>query len=514
MNQSKTRLAAKGIVTGFINKIVTMFLPFIVRTIMIYTIGVQYIGLNSVFTSILSILSFAELGFGNVMVYSMYKPIADKDNKKLSALLNLYKKLYRIIGTVILAVGLAIMPFIRKFIHGEYPSDVNLYVLYLIFLFNSVISYWLFAYKSSMLSAHQMYYVTNNISTVISIMMNAGEILALLLIRNYYVYVIMIPLATIANNLYVAYITKKMYPDIIPSGTVDKETSDDIRKNVLSGIGHKLGPTATTSIDNLVVSSYAGLVLAGVYNNYNYIITTVTAFVSLVFGNFVAGIGNSLLTESPEKNYEDFKFFTFLNSLLVGWSAVCILCLSQSFMWLWVGRNNGEEYMYSMTAVIILVIMYYVQQIRAIVTSYKTAAGMWYADRLKPYVATIANAILDIVLFPIFGVEGILLSTIFARAAIGIPWETNAFFKGYFKQPQIPYYLTIVKYALVTVVVGIISYFVCRILPDYNWWWLLIKGIVCSLCSAALFLVIYVRNPHMKRLFSFICRKLKRITSK
>lgn len=97
MNQSKTRLAAKGIVTGFINKIVTMFLPFIVRTIMIYTIGVQYIGLNSVFTSILSILSFAELGFGNVMVYSMYKPIADKDNKKLSALLNLYKKLYLII---------------------------------------------------------------------------------------------------------------------------------------------------------------------------------------------------------------------------------------------------------------------------------------------------------------------------------------------------------------------------------------------------------------------------------
>lgn len=509
MNQSKTKLAAKGIVTGFINKIVTMVLPFAVRTIMIYTIGMQYIGLNSVFSSILSILSFAELGFGNVMVYSMYKPIAEKDNDKLCALLNLYKKLYQIIGIIILAVGLVIMPFIKHFINGEHPADVNLYVLYLIFLFNSVISYWLFAYKGSMLSAHQMYYVQNNINTIISVLMSVGQILALLLIKNYYVYVIMIPLSTIANNIYIAYVTKKMYPDVIPNGTVDKETSNDIKKNVLSGIGHKLGPTATTSIDNLVVSSYAGLIMAGVYNNYNYIITAVTGFVSLVFGNFVAGIGNSLLTESKEKNYEDFKFFTFLNTLLVGWSSVCILCLCQPFMWLWVGRNNGEDHMYSMAAVVILVIMYYVQQIRAIVTSYKTAAGMWYADRLKPYVATIANAILDIVLFPFWGVVGILLSTIFARAAIGIPWETNAMFKGYFKQPQIPYYLTIGKYALITAFIGVLSYLACMALPDESWAWLLVKGIVCAVCTALLYLLIYFRNPHMKRLLSFIGRRLK-----
>ncbi len=509
MNQSKTRLAAKGIITGFVNKIVTILLPFVVRTIMIYTIGMQYIGLNSVFTSILSILSFAELGFGNVMVYSMYKPIAEKDNEKLCALLNLYKKLYQIIGIIILAVGLAIMPFVKHFINGEYPDDVNLYILYLIFLFNSVISYWLYAYKSSMLSAHQMYYVQNNINTIISICMSVGEIIALLLVKNYYVYIIMIPIATIANNIYIARITNKMYPNVIPVGTVDKETSNEIMKNVLSGIGHKLGPTATTSIDNLVISSYAGLIIAGIYNNYNYIITAVTGFVSLVFGNFVAGIGNSLLTENREKNYEDFKFFTFLNSLLVGWSSVCILCLCQPFMWLWVGRNNGEDHMYSMAAVVILVIMYYVQQIRAIVTSYKTAAGMWYADRLKPYVATIANAILDIVLFPYFGVVGILLSTIFARAAIGIPWETNAMFKGYFKQPQIPYYLTIAKYALVTAVIGFLNYLICILIPDQNWIWLMIKGVVSAVCAALLFLLVYIRNPHMKRLLLFISRRLK-----
>ena len=504
MNESKKKLAAKGILAGFLNKVVTMVLPFVLRTVMIYTIGSEYLGLNSVYSSILTILSFAELGFGNVMVYSMYRPIAEGNKEKLCALLNLYKKLYRIIGTIILLIGLAIAPFLRHFIHGSYPSDVNLYVLYGVYLFDAVIGYWLFAYKSSLLSAHQLYYIDSNVGTVLASIKFSIQIILLLLFKNYYCYVVVLPIFAVLSNIATAIITKRRFPDITAKGEVDQETAREIRKNVLAGVGHRLGPTATTSVDNLVVSSYAGLIMASVYSNYNFIVTTVTGFISLVFGSFVAGIGNSLVTETREKNYEDFKFFTFMNSVLVGWSAICILCLSQPFMWLWVGERNGTEYMYPMAAVVLLAFMYYVQQIRAIVTAYKTAAGMWYADRLKPYVATIANAILDIVLFPTFGVVGIILSTIFARALIGIPWETNAMFKRYFKQPQIPYYKTLLKYLFITVLIGTVSYFACGLLPDGGLLWLAVKAVFCAVFTALLFVIFYCRNTYMRRILSEI----------
>lgn len=508
MDNNKTRLAIKGIVTGFLNKGVNMVLPFISRTVMIYTIGAQYLGLNSVFTSILSILSFAELGFGNVMVYSMYKPIAEHDDQKLCALLNLYKKLYRIIGTIILITGLSIMPFIKVFVHGECPNDVNLYILYGIYLFNSVSSYLLFAYKGSLLAAHQMYYVSNNASTVIILLTYASQIFSLLVFRSYYLYVVIIPLSTIANNLVIANITQKYYPNIKPEGKVDKDLAKDIKKNVLAGIGHKLGPAATTSIDNLVVSSNVGLVMAAVYNNYNFILTTVTGFISLVFGSYLAGIGNSIVTESVDKNYEDFKAFTFMNSILTGWSAICILCLSQPFMWLWVGKNQGTNYMLSFGSVIILAIMYYAQQIRSVVQSYKMAAGMWYADRYKPYVTAGANAILDILLIKQFGITGILLSTIFARACIGIPWETHAMFKNYFKRSQAPYYLSILKYAFVTVVIGAVSYIICSYIPDDTWGMFMVKAFICACITAMMFVMVYIKNEYMsktiRRLYGFI----------
>lgn len=509
MNKMKTTLAIKGIFAGSVNRAISLLLPFVGRTVLIYTIGAQYLGLNSVFTSILSILSFAELGFGNVMVYSMYKPIAEHNEEKVKALLNLYRQLYRFIGLIVMVIGLAIMPFIRYLIKGDYPADVNLYLLYIIYLFNSVVSYWLFTYKSSLLEAHQMYYAGHNISTIITLLTYTCQILALLFFKNYYVYIIFVPMATIATNIGVAITTRRYYPNIKAEGTVDQETKRSIRRNVLAGIGHKLGPSATTSVDNLVVSSLSGLTLAAVYSNYNFILTTVTGFVSLVFSSFIAGIGNSLIVESKEKNYEDFKFFTFINNILTGWSAICILCLSQPFMYLWIGKSKGAEYMYSSVTLIILVFMYYAQQIRTIVQSYKTAAGMWYIDRYKPYVAAILNAILDIVLFKAIGINGVLLSTIFARVVVGLPWETHAMFKEYFKQPKWPYYKSLLKYLLISVIIGTICYFVCNLIPYANIWWLILRTVVCVLLVSAFYIVAYWKNAYVKRSIEKISMLLK-----
>ena len=163
------------------------------------------------------------------------------------------------------------MPFLRYFIHGSYPADINLYILYGIFLLNTVAGYWMFAYKESLLSAHQMYYVNSNISTVMVAVTDVVQIVILLTIKNYYAYIIILPLKTVLRNIVVAVSTKKLFPQYRAEGRVDRETARSIRKNVLAGISHRLGPAATASVDNLVVSSFSGLILASVYSNYNYI---------------------------------------------------------------------------------------------------------------------------------------------------------------------------------------------------------------------------------------------------
>lgn len=514
MNQEKNRLAAQGIFWGYVNLAVKSILPFISRTIMIYTIGAEYIGLDSVFTSILQILSFAELGFGNVMVYSMYKPIAEQNTEKICSLLNLYKRLYRIIGCITIVVGVAFIPFLENFCSAEKPGNINIYILYVIYLINTSVSYLLFTYKESLLSAHQMYYVSSNINTITMICKNVAQMLILLLFHNYYVYVIVIPLSTILNNLGVAVTVKKIFPLYLPKGKVDRDTAKDIRKNVLAGLGHKLGPSATTSIDNLVVSSYLGLTMAAIYTNYNYILSLVSMISSQVFNSFVAGIGNSIITETREKNYEDFKRFTFINCLLAGWCTICLCCMSQNFMWIWVGNRRGANFVLDLRTTVIFGIMFYVQQIRAIVQVYKSAAGMWYADRWKPYISTVINCILDIALVGKIGITGILLSTIFARAAIGFPWETSVIFKEFFKQKQLPYYGTILKYTCVTVVIGIITYGVCFFLPNQNMVCLIFRGIICVIIPFCGYYLIYMKNSYMrevKKTVIGIFQKIKKV---
>ena len=147
MKIQRSKNAKRNIIYGTINRLTSLIFPFIIRTVMIYYMGVEYVGLGGLFSSILSFLSLAELGIGTALVYSMYKPIATDDVDSICALLKLYRKLYFIIGCIIFSVGLALAPFLRFIISQDVPDDVNIYILYLIYLLNTVISYWFFGYK-------------------------------------------------------------------------------------------------------------------------------------------------------------------------------------------------------------------------------------------------------------------------------------------------------------------------------------------------------------------------------
>lgn len=352
---SRTKNAVRNIGWGITYKVSTLLLPFVVRTVMIYSLGSEYLGLSSLFTSVLNVLSLAELGVGSAMVYAMYKPVAENDTDTVCALLNLYRKIYKIIGTIIIVMGMAIMPFLRNFISGDTPDDVNIYTLFTIYLFNTAGSYLLFAYQASVLNASQRSDVASKVNMFTGIIKNLLQIIVLLFWRNYYGYVILLPITSCAANIILAVCARNMYPQYVCRGKVKPQLAKEIKGKVMALFAVKITSVIYNSVDSIVISAFLGLVALAKYNNYYYIMNAVISIVTVVFTSIVSSIGNSIVLESDEKNYKDYMNLSFVNAWIVGWCTVCLFCLYQPFMRLWV----GESLMYEMGVVICFCVYFY-----------------------------------------------------------------------------------------------------------------------------------------------------------
>ena len=228
IENSRLYNSLRNIFYGILKYTISFIFPFIIRTIMIKKFGSEYTGLGSLFSSILQVLNLSELGFSSAVVFSLYEPIAQNDLTKISALMLFYKKIYRIVGIVIASIGIIICPFISFFISGSYPRDINIYFLFLMFLANTVLSYVFYGYKSALLVANQRIDIENKVQIISNLVCYFLQILVLLFIRNYYIYVIAIIFGTIINNITLCLISKKIFPEIKEAGILSKEEQKNI----------------------------------------------------------------------------------------------------------------------------------------------------------------------------------------------------------------------------------------------------------------------------------------------
>ena len=302
MKLDRTQNAKRNIVFGFILRVYQLLVPFVIRTAMIHYIGVDYLGLSSLFSSVLQVLNMAELGVGSAMVFSMYKPIAEDDTEKICALMNLYKTYYRVIGLVITIIGLLLVPFLPILIKGEVPADINIYVLYILNLAATVFSYWGFAYRSSIISAHQRTDLISKINVVTSTVQYAVQIIVLVVFRNYYLYTLVYLGALILNNVTVGIIASKIYPQYKPNGNLDPKSTKAINKRIGDLFTAKLGSVIVNSVDTIVISAFLGLTALAIYQNYYFILTAILGFMSIIFSACTAGLGNSIVVETKDKN--------------------------------------------------------------------------------------------------------------------------------------------------------------------------------------------------------------------
>ncbi len=411
-----------------------MLFPFLNRTLFLWLLGPEYLGLNGLFGSVLGVLMLAELGFGTAVICSMYKPVADDDKELLCAYLKFYRSVYRCVGGAIFALGLCLLPFLGRLVHGDIPPDVDLHILYLLHLANTSASYFLFAYRGSILGAYHRSDVITNIRTGVSALQYVAVFLVLALTRNYYHYVIATVAFTVVQNILLVRATRRLFPDIEPNGTL----APALRKKVLSDVKsiflHKLGGVVMYSSDNLVVSAFLGLVAVAAYGNYYYVVTAVAGLASIISLSTTGGFGNKIYTASKAENFALFMKMDRMTMLFSAWCAAMMAALYQPFMILW---TNGEASLVRHFITPALMVLYfYINQSRQMLLSFKSAAGLWRQDRMKPIVSgalNLATNILLVVFLPsAYKLDGVILSTIVALIVIEIPWETRVVFTGFF----------------------------------------------------------------------------------
>ncbi|HAQ0638983.1 TPA: oligosaccharide flippase family protein, partial [Enterococcus faecium] len=450
--------AKRNIITGTIFKLYQIIIPFFMRTLMIYQMGMEYAGLNNLFTSIFQMLNLAELGIGAALTVSMYKPIAEDNRKEICALLNAYKKYFSIIGWIVFTLGLLCIPFLRFLVKGSIPGNLNMTVLYLMYLINTVLSYWLFSYRKSLIYAHQRNDVINVSMLITFTFQFVMQAYVLIFLKNYYLYLLASILGQIVLNLMCAVVSQKMYPDYTPVGELEKETIDDIIKKVKGLVTNKVGGTILRSSDSIIISSFLGLSVLAIYQNYYFIISAIMSIFAIIYESCIAGIGNSLIVESQEKNYIDFCDITTIIGWFLAISCACFITLFQPFMIIWVGSDN----LMSISFVIFMIVHFFLYEIDQLIGLYKDAAGIWYADRFRPLITAMINIVLNIILVNWFGLYGVLAATIVSVLLVDLPWLLYNVFQNIFKFESAGKYVwKLISLCVIAFVASYLSYFAC-----------------------------------------------------
>lgn len=510
MKLDRIKNTKRGIIFGSFNRFVGLLLPFIIQTITIRKLGMDYVGIKGLFSSILTVFSVAELGFGSAIVYAMYKPIAEDDIDTICALMGLYRKIYRLIGLIILVLGLAITPFLHTFIHGTYPEEISIEIVFLLYLANTVLSYWLFAYKASLLSAYQRTDVSSLINTITQIACSVAQILVLLIFRNFYLFLIASIIATVLNNIMVSVTVDRMYPELKCRGTVGQSLLADIKKKVSGLLIGKISSVTRNSFDSIFMSAFLGLIQAAIYSNYYFVITALNGFTAVIFSSLLGGIGNSIVLNSKEKNYHDMMLLNNLYLVMSGLMASLMLCLYQPFMQLWAGEN----YLFPVYVMMMFPLYFYITKMGDIRCVYTEGAGLYWEDRWRNILEAVGNIILNYILGKLWGAFGIIIATLIVLFFFGFLGGTKVTFKYYFKQGRRKYLLNEAVLLLAAVFAGGLGYIICdKLVQQVTIFALLLRGLICTILFVAVYWLLFHRTKdyrETKNMIEYILQKEKK----
>lgn len=495
-DNSRTSNSLRNISTGMIAQVVQMILGFVSRTIFIKYLAVEYLGINSLFSNILSMLSLAELGLGGAFIYSLYKPLSEGNKTEIATIIKFYKKTYLFVGVFIFITGLVLIPFLSNII-PEKPTAIteDIRIIYFIFLFNTASSY-LFSYKISLLDADQKVSVATKNSMLFSIAQIVIQILVLILTQNFIFYLLVQSIVQFTANWYVSKIVDRRYPFLRENNhlKIDKSVKNKIVKNIKATFFIKIGGVLVNGTDSLFINYFVGLAVLGMYSNYVLLMGMVASIVMIIFSNLKSSIANLIVKEPLEKQREIFNVLNFLNFWLFGVCAVIFIFTVQDFITLWIGEN----YVISFVIVVALAVNFFMVGIQNGFWTFKTSFGFFNEGKYMILGTALINLILSYYLGIQYGILGIITATAIARLVTNFWYDPYIVLKKGLGLNPLLYVITFSKYITVLVISCVVIYFLSKQLvvsPVYS---LVIKLILSFVITNVLIILVFRNSVEMK----------------
>ncbi len=486
MTDSRTKNSTRNAGVAIISKISYTIMSFICRTIFIKILGTEYLGVNGLFTNVLSMLSLAEMGIGVAIIYKMYKPIAEDNHERIKTLMHFYKGAYTTIGIVILIIGLSIIPFLGKIIKDAPNINENLTYIYILFLANTSISYF-FAYKKSIITAHQKEYLCSLVNLFVMIALNILQIIFLYLTHNYVIYLLLQIGATMTDNLITAIIANYMYPYIKSKNykKMTKKEKTGIFKDVKSLVFYQFGHVVSNSTDNIIISMFLGISQVGLLSNYTTITIALTTLLNAMFNGITASIGNLNTIKEEEKKENVFYQIMFILFFVYGYISIAITLLINKFIKIWLGDNYVLEFSISLA----LGFNFYVDGMRYVNYTYRNTLGLFRKGSFMPLLTAIANVTLSVILVNYVGLFGVLIATGITKLFMLTAYEPYLIHKNAFKTSPTRYYKSYIYYFIVTILTFAISGFVISMIPIEGILGFIVDGLVITVIVATVFIM-------------------------
>lgn len=480
---------------AFVGQIITILMGFVLRWFFIHTFGQEYLGVNSVMESVLTLLSMTELGIGTSVAFALYKPINDADQKRIGSLMAFYRRVYHLIGTLTAVLGVILIPFMRFFTR-EVADVANMNLIYILFLTNTVLSYF-FSYKRTLLSAYQQNYINSVSEDLFAVLKYIFQGIAIVVFRSYIGYLIINLVCCLGTNIVISVMCDKKYP-LVNKYKSEKLSDDDkalLKKSVVSLMFQKVGGKLVVGTDNLMIS-YVNIALMGIYSNYSLVIGVIERVVTNVMRSIMGSVGN-LMVQNDNKHkykvYEEFVFTTFCCFFFI--AAVLSGCLER-----FIGILAGEDWILAPKVTFVVIMNFYLQGTRQPNIAVIDTAGLFNKIRLKAVFEVLVNLVVSFLFLIVFkmGIYGVLFGTTVSKLGVCIWWEAWAVHKYSFNMSGLRYSMKYLKSVAVTAVGCFAAYFISDMIPVGGFAGLVLSGIVSVVVFALLIIPVYYKSEEFR----------------
>ena len=508
---SRRENSLKNMATGLLGQTVTLALQFVYRTIFIQILGLTYLSVNGLFANILTIFSFAELGVGQAIVFSLYKPIAQQDTEKIRGLMELYKKTYRGIGIAIIALGMMFYPFLPVLLRGSADGIEHLSLIYGLFVLESGVSYF-FSYRQSYLSACQKQYLLNLFGCAFSLLREVLRIFLLVTTRQYIPVLLFSFGWTIFQNVWYAWKIGRIFPYIKDTrgAELKAEEKRTVFQNIRALIIYKVGTLALNSTDNIIITAVVGLTCVGLYSNYATLVSSVSVFITVLFSSLTASIGDLNAGDDVSKKKQMFHVVNMATFWIYSTASVCFLVALTPTVRLWL----GEAYLLDFSTVLVISLNIYIAGMLYAPFNYRQTMGLFVYGKWRPVISAVINIVVSILLGSWLGLKGVLAGTAIARLTTNAWFDPYIVYKKGFGERPWEYFLRYALYFLLFAASVVIGMGISQITLLGGLADILLHCVLCGMVLSAMYALLLFRTPSFAYLLAAARSMLKGVMAR